>query len=79
MCDFRLDKAEVEERHGIDFDSTFAGALERLRPLADDGLVALDADRLEVTPLGRLLVRTVAMAFDAYLAERPGQRFSRTV
>ena len=79
MCHFRLDKAEVAERHGIDFDRTFAAALDRLRPLADDGLVTLGADRLEVTPLGRLLVRNVAMAFDAYLAVRPEQRFSRTV
>ena len=79
MCDFRLDKAEVAARHDIAFDATFAGALARLQPLADDGLVTLDDDRLEVTPLGRLLVRNVAMAFDAYLAERPAQRFSRTV
>jgi oxygen-independent coproporphyrinogen-3 oxidase len=79
MCHFRLDKAEVGERHGIDFDRHFAAELQRLRPLAEDGLVVDEGQRLEVTPLGRLLVRNVAMAFDAYLGVRPGQRFSRTV
>jgi oxygen-independent coproporphyrinogen-3 oxidase len=79
MCHFRIDKEVVERRHGVDFDATFATALERLRPLADDGLVVLGDDRLEVTPLGRLLVRNVAMAFDAHLEAQPAQRFSRTV
>jgi oxygen-independent coproporphyrinogen III oxidase len=79
MCDFRLDKAEVEKRHGIDFDRHFAAELEDLEPLAEDGLVELGAESLEVTPLGRLLVRNVAMAFDGYLAEAPAVRYSRTV
>jgi oxygen-independent coproporphyrinogen-3 oxidase len=78
MCHFRVEKAAIEAAHGVDFDDTFRGELERLQPLADDGLVALLPDRVEVLPLGRLLVRNVAMAFDAYL-QRPGQRFSRTV
>ena len=78
MCHFRIDKAAVEERFGIDFDHRFAAELERLAPLAGDGLVRLRTDAVEVTALGRLLVRNVAMAFDAYL-DRPGQRFSRTV
>ncbi|HEV8577883.1 MAG TPA: hypothetical protein VGX68_02275 [Thermoanaerobaculia bacterium] len=33
---------------------------------------------IEVTPLGRLLVRNVAMAFDAYLGATAA-RYSRTV
>jgi oxygen-independent coproporphyrinogen-3 oxidase len=78
MCHFRVDKATVEERYGIDFDGTFAAELARLAPLADDGLLRLRREAIEVTPLGRLLVRNVAMAFDAYLS-RPGPSFSRTV
>jgi oxygen-independent coproporphyrinogen-3 oxidase len=82
MCDFRLDKATVEERFGIDFDATFGRELAELAPLADDGLVTLAPDRVEVTARGRLLVRNVAMAFDAYRARpaaggRPA--FSRTI
>jgi oxygen-independent coproporphyrinogen-3 oxidase len=79
MCQFRVDKGEIAARHGVDFDRAFAAERGRLRPLQADGLVVDTPRRLEVTPLGRLLVRNVAMAFDAYLETRPGQRFSRTV
>ncbi len=80
MCHFVVHKAEFEEIHGIAFDDHFASALEKLAPMGEDGLVSLRPDRIEVLPLGRLLVRNIAMAFDAYL-ERPGKetRFSRTV
>ena len=50
---------------------------------ADDGLLTVGADgSLLVTPVGRLLVRNLAMPFDAYLAGQraSGERmFSKTV
>ncbi|MEQ1505437.1 MAG: oxygen-independent coproporphyrinogen III oxidase [Myxococcota bacterium] len=76
MCNFRVVKAAIEARHGIRFDETFAEALAALAPLVDDGLCAVTPDGIEVTPLGRLLVRNVAMAFDDRLGSA---RFSRTV
>lgn len=80
MCHFRLDKREVERRFGIDFDRTFGDALKALEPMAADGLVEIGPDAIEVTPLGRFLVRNVAMAFDAYLGEpAAAARYSRTV
>jgi oxygen-independent coproporphyrinogen III oxidase len=79
MCDFRLEKAGIEERFGIDFDRYFAGELRRLEPLIADGLVELTRQALEVTLLGRLLVRNVAMEFDAYLPRDERAHFSRTV
>jgi oxygen-independent coproporphyrinogen-3 oxidase len=79
MCHFRLDKREIAAKHGIDFDRHFAAELASLEPLAADGLVELGADELEVTPRGRLLVRNVAMAFDAYLTAGAATRYSRTV
>lgn len=45
----------------------FAAELERLRALHEDGLVQICRDRIVLTPVGRLLMRTVAMVFDAYL------------
>jgi oxygen-independent coproporphyrinogen-3 oxidase len=79
MCHFRLDKRDVERKHGIaDFDRRFAPELDQLRPMEDDGLVEIDRDAIEVTPAGRLLVRNVAMCFDAYLG-RTAVRYSRTV
>ena len=51
------------------------------RPQAD-GLVQVDADALDVTPVGRMFVRNVCMVFDRYLRARtagPTPVFSRTV
>ncbi len=79
MCQFRLDKRDVERQYGIeDFDRRFAGELAQIAPMAGDGLVEIDRDRIEVTPLGRLLVRNIAMTFDAYLGTST-VRYSRTV
>jgi oxygen-independent coproporphyrinogen-3 oxidase len=79
MGHFHLDKDEVEAAHGIDFDRHFAAELEALAPLAADGLVEVAGRALRITPLGRLLVRNVAMVFDEYLARRTEVRYSRTV
>ena len=67
MCHGSIDKAAVERRHGVHFDDYFAPELQRLRALEADGLVQLCGDRIGLTPVGRLLMRTVAMTFDAYL------------
>jgi oxygen-independent coproporphyrinogen-3 oxidase len=69
MCNFELDFAELSQAHSIPFAGMFAPEFTALAPLAADGLVELSADRLRVTPRGRLLVRTVAMLFDRYLRE----------
>ena len=71
MCNMELSKAAVEARFGIDFDRHFEDALGRLRPLSADGLVSLDQDTITVRPSGRLLVRNIASAFDAYLHNDP--------
>ena len=80
MCDFEIAFADVERRHGIAFAKRFATELEALEPLRADGLVAIDAERIRVTPRGRLLVRIVAMAFDRHLREaRLAGRYSRVI
>ncbi len=67
MCNAEVQKGAVEARFNVDFDAHFSAALDRLRPLEQDGLVALGPDAITVRPPGRLLVRNVAAAFDAYL------------
>jgi oxygen-independent coproporphyrinogen-3 oxidase len=80
MCEFRLDYPGIERRHGIRFGERFATELAALAPLAADGLVTLAADSLEVTPRGRMLVRTVAMVFDRHLREaRERATYSRVI
>jgi oxygen-independent coproporphyrinogen-3 oxidase len=80
MCEFRLDYPALERRHGVRFGERFAIELAALEPLAADGLVALAPDGLEVTPRGRMLVRTVAMIFDRHLREaRERATYSRVI
>jgi oxygen-independent coproporphyrinogen-3 oxidase len=67
MCQGELDLRAIEARHEIDFATYFADALPRLQALAADGLVELRPGRIEVTSRGRLLMRIIAMCFDAYL------------
>jgi oxygen-independent coproporphyrinogen-3 oxidase len=63
-----IDKSALEAAFRVRFDDYFRAELARLCVLADEGLVELDRDTIRLsTPLGRLLVRVVAAAFDRYL------------
>ncbi|GMV31167.1 MAG: oxygen-independent coproporphyrinogen III oxidase [Rhodanobacteraceae bacterium] len=79
MCDGVIDTAAFGFRHGIDFARYFAGALQRLRALQDDGLVRVDPQRVAVTPRGRFLLRIVAMCFDAYRSDTAPATGSRVL
>ena len=80
MCGGVADMRKIEARHGIRFEEYFKRELEAMVPLAEDGLVELDADTIRVTPRGRFLLRSIAMPFDAYLAARLAeQRFSKVI
>lgn len=67
ICHFQLDFAAIETRFNITFKNYFAAALRDLMPLADAGLCTLSDSGLQVNEAGRLLIRRVCMAFDAYL------------
>ena len=82
MCSGALDYHEISQRHVIDFEAYFADALQRLQPLAADGLIEFSANGFHATSRGRLLLRIIAMCFDRYLppaTENAPARFSRTV
>ncbi|MDE2309145.1 MAG: oxygen-independent coproporphyrinogen III oxidase, partial [Xanthomonadaceae bacterium] len=80
MCHGELDMPAFAARHRLVFDKYFAAEMDRLRALAEDGLVVLDDRMIRVTSRGRLLLRIIAMCFDAYLAgaAQPA-RYSRTI
>ncbi|MCX6937282.1 MAG: hypothetical protein NTU80_05195 [Verrucomicrobia bacterium] len=78
MCERRLDFASLSKRLGLDFAQTYARELDSLVDLVADGLLVRSERGFEVTPAGVLLIRVIAMRFDAYLA-RGTNRFSRTV
>ena len=81
MCDLVVEKRDVEAKFGIEFDEYFREAIERLTPLVDDGLVSLSADLINIEGAGRLVLRNIAMCFDAHLPDlqKEKQVFSRTV
>lgn len=82
MCDFELDKMDVEEKYNIDFDTYFENELFELEPLIFDGLIEFSNGTITVTEMGHLLIRNVAMVFDRHLKEMKANvtpMFSKTV
>lgn len=83
MCQFQLDKHDVEEKYHLSFDMDFEEyfAQERydLRLLEADGLLHVSHNKIQVTPNGRLLIRNIASAFDKYLKTQQTDRFSKAV
>ncbi|MDX8381606.1 MAG: oxygen-independent coproporphyrinogen III oxidase [Ghiorsea sp.] len=80
MCDFGLDFTVVEQTFGIDFTAHFADSLQDLEDMQNDGLVELTNTSLKVLPVGRLMIRNIAMVFDEHLRQRSEQRqFSKVL
>lgn len=79
MCNLGLDYAIMSKRLGIDFTEHFAPELQTLGDLEADGLLTRSAQGIEITELGRLFIRNIAMRFDPYLPKESERRFSKTV
>ena len=58
--------SQPEQEGRVQF-AEFRAALAQLQSLAADGLVCIADGCISVTPAGRLLLRSIAMCFDAYL------------
>lgn len=81
MCNFSIDRRDVERTYGVSFDAYFVDELMALEDMKADGLLVDDGRVLNVVGIGRRLVRNIAMQFDAYTMKRRSDRpiFSRTV
>ncbi|MEO7934035.1 MAG: oxygen-independent coproporphyrinogen III oxidase [Chthoniobacterales bacterium] len=79
MCDMRLDFSNLRRMLGVEVREYFGKELASLDDLAADGLLELRDDGLLVTPLGRLLVRNIAVRFDAYASGRKSAQFSKAI
>jgi len=79
MCDLCLDFPSMSKLLGTDFEQYFARELASFTDLEADGLVERTAAGFSVTEVGRLLVRNIAMRFDAYLPGEKERRFSKTI
>lgn len=79
MCDLSFDYEQLSNEMGLDFPGYFKRELESLSDMEADGLIQRDAGKLEVTEIGRLLIRNIAMRFDAYVEGEQERRYSKTI
>jgi oxygen-independent coproporphyrinogen-3 oxidase len=79
ICHFVLRFADIDRAWGIAFPEYFGPELRRLGQMAEDELVRVTNEGVEVLPKGRFLIRNVCMVFDAYLGAAPPVRFSRVI
>ena len=80
MCQGELLFESLEQAWLIDFRQYFAAEIAQLESMAEQGLVRVASDGIEVTATGWFFVRGIAMVFDRYLqADRNRVRFSRII
>lgn len=79
MCDLELNFAAMSRLLGVEFEKYFAAELASLDDMVADGLLTRAPGGLQVTETGRLLIRNIAMRFDAYLQAEKDRRFSKTI
>jgi oxygen-independent coproporphyrinogen III oxidase len=81
MCDMEVNKSEVEKKFAINFDVYFIDDLPKLKEFTRDGFIKIDDEKIEVSETGKLIIRNIAMCFDAYLEKMRSEKnvFSKTV
>ena len=81
MCHLSIDKVDIGSRFGIEFDRYFSDDIAKLDEFIADGLIENNNTHVLVTGRGKLVVRNIAMCFDAYLEKMTSQKpvFSKTV
>ncbi len=81
MSNFKLDIKRFEKKFGLDFREYFADALEALKPYEEEGLVIMKDNKIVCSQTGTLLIRNIAMPFDAYMKKHADNKktFSKTV
>ena len=80
MCDFGLDIPAVEKQHNIDFKKYFAWGLNNMKEMEADNLIKITSNKIEVSEMGKLLIRNIAMNFDGYIERKEDTaKYSRTV
>lgn len=81
MSNFKLDFSAINQQFQIDFKEYFKDALEELKPLSEVGLVIIEDKGIKVSQTGALMIRNIAMPFDAYLKKFSTNQkvFSKTI
>lgn len=79
MCHGEITIQDFEFLYELDFRQHFAEAWTQLEKFEEEGLVKLSPTKIELTPLGMLFTRNLAMPFDRHLKAGGAQNFSNTV
>ena len=81
MSNFKLDIKRFEKEFKVNFNEYFADALEALKPFVDDDLLIITDKKIACSQTGTLLIRNIAMPFDAYMKKHAANKktFSKTV
>ena len=81
MCHLEIDKRDIEAKFDINFEEYFALDTPKLQTFIDEGLLENSADKMKIIGAGILIIRNVAMCFDAYLEKMMKEKpvFSKTV
>jgi len=81
MCHLEIDKRTIERKFDICFEDYFAAEIPKLKVFIDKNLLENNQERIKIIGAGILIVRNVAMCFDAYLEKMMKEKpiFSKTV
>ncbi len=79
MCHGEITIQDFEFLYELDFRQHFAEAWTQLEKFEEEGLVKLSPTKIELTPLGMLFTRNLAMPFDRHLKAGGAPKFSNTV
>jgi len=81
MSNFKLDIKRFEALHKVKFAEYFSDALDALKPFEADDLLSITELSIICSPTGTLLIRNIAMVFDAYMKRhaQSDKTFSKTV
>ena len=81
MSNFKLDIKRFEALFGLEFKNYFEDALLDLQPFIEEELITINNEYIECSATGTLLIRNIAMAFDAYMKHHAhsDKTFSKTV
>lgn len=66
LCNNEINKAQLGRKLNIDFDRYFSDELAELQALEAENLLVSSKNVLELTGVGRLLVRRICLVFDVY-------------
>jgi len=81
MANFSIDIKRVESEHNINFNDYFSEAINELKEFSEAGLLDITSNKINANKTGTMLIRNIAMPFDAYMDKYSGSKksFSKTV